>query len=406
KPATRRQPTGVKIKDTLGVSVSKKKAPAKAERNKEIDLLSEAALLEEAQMKKAIQRSKQETHMHQAGGSGDGAGLEPEVPDEPKGNSIDTHEGTGLKPVVPDVSKADSSNSEYESWGVSDDDDDDDDDQQGDDKRTESDNDKNIDLNKTDDEEETQEGEFVHTPDDNVPTDDETHDVDDEEYDRINEEMYDDMNVDLKDAELADEGKGDEEMTDAEKLNDELREVIQEVASAQVQDEAQGITTAAPTQVASSSRYVSSNYAVVTDVLKQQQQPQKSSADIRKIKMEQIGKQQETKYTITSSDKASLKEFDQKRTLFETMTKSKSFDKNPKHMALYHALKESILEDEDAMDKGVADKLKKRKPDDADRDEDPPARPDQGLKRRKTSKDTEPSKKVKSTDTSKGTTKS
>ncbi|GKE48844.1 hypothetical protein Tco_1480102, partial [Tanacetum coccineum] len=71
-----------------------------------------------------------------------------------------------------------------------------------------------------------------------------------------------------------------------------------------------------------------------------------------------------------------------------------------------HALMESILKDEDAMDKGVADKLKKRKPYDADRDEDPPAGPDQGLKRKKTSKDAKPSKKVKSTDTSKCTTKS
>ncbi|GKA72507.1 hypothetical protein Tco_0778723 [Tanacetum coccineum] len=75
------------------------------------------------------------------------------------------------------------------------------------------------------------------------------------------------------------------------------------------------------------------------------------------------------------------------------MTKSKSFDRNPKYRALYHALMESILEDEDAMDKGVAEKLKKRKPDDADRDEDPPAGPDQGLKRRKTHKDVEPSMK-------------
>ncbi|GKF46628.1 hypothetical protein Tco_0136430, partial [Tanacetum coccineum] len=193
--------------------------------------------------------------------------------------------------------------------------DDDDDDQQGDDKRTESDNDKNIDLNKTDDEEETQEGEFVHTPDDNVPTDDET----------------------LSSGVLTDH------------------------------------------QVNSCKHTIPA--AVVTDVLKQQQQPQKSFADICKIKMEQTGKQQETKYTITSSYKASLKEFDQKRTLFKTMTKSKSFNKNPKHIALYHALMESILENEDDMDKGVADKLKKRKPDDANRDEDPPARPDQGLKR-------------------------
>nr|GEX01704.1 hypothetical protein [Tanacetum cinerariifolium] len=80
------------------------------------------------------------------------------------------------------------------------------------------------------------------------------------------------------------------------------------------------------------------------------------------------------------------------RTLFETMTKTKSFNKNTKHKALYHALMKSILEDEDAMDKGVADKLKKRKPDDVDKDEGPPTRSNQGLKRKKTSKDAEPLK--------------
>ncbi|GJW84030.1 hypothetical protein Tco_0157175 [Tanacetum coccineum] len=133
--------------------------------------------------------------------------------------------------------------------------------------------------------------------------------------------------------------------------------------------------------------------ADVVDVLEQQQKPKKNAAYILRITMEQASKQQEAKYIITSSDKAALKEFDQKRTLFETMTKSKSFDRNPKHRALYHSLMESIIEDEDAMDKGVADKLKKRKPDDAERDEDTLARPDQGLKRRKTSKDTEQSKK-------------
>ncbi|GJS29779.1 hypothetical protein Tco_0490399, partial [Tanacetum coccineum] len=62
--------------------------------------------------------------------------------------------------------------------------------------------------------------------------------------------------------------------------------------------------------------------------------------------------------------------------------------------------------DEDAMDEGVVDKLKKRKPDDADKDEGPSAGSDRGLKRQKTSKDTEPSKKAKSTETFKGTSKS
>nr|GFA04545.1 hypothetical protein [Tanacetum cinerariifolium] len=86
---------------------------------------------------------------------------------------------------------------EYESLGFSDDD------QQGDDERTESDDVKSVDLNKTDDEEETQEDDFVHTTDDH-----------------------------LKDVELANEGKGDEEMTNADKVNVELKEVNQEVASA------------------------------------------------------------------------------------------------------------------------------------------------------------------------------
>ncbi|GJX90405.1 hypothetical protein Tco_0343731, partial [Tanacetum coccineum] len=174
KPVARRQSAGVQIRDTPSVSVSKKKTPTKTERSKGIELLSEAALLEEAQLKKAIKRSKHEINIHQTGGSSEGAGLEPEVPNEQKGKLTDTSEGIGLIPGVLDVSKADSSESEYESRGDSDDDDD----QQGDDERTESDNDKDVDLNKIDDEEED---EFVHTPDDYVPTDDEN--IDDKEYD-------------------------------------------------------------------------------------------------------------------------------------------------------------------------------------------------------------------------------
>nr|GEW92687.1 uncharacterized mitochondrial protein AtMg00810-like [Tanacetum cinerariifolium] len=143
--------------------------------------------------------------------------------------------------------------------------------------------------------------------------------------------------------------------------------------------------------------------------LKQQYIPGKNTEDIIKIKMKHARKQQEPKETITSSDTIALTEFDQKTTLFKTMTKSKSFNKSTKPRALYHALMESILEDEDAMNEGVTNKLKKRKQDDADKDEGPSARSDRGLKRQKTSKDTEPPKKAKSTEssgTSKGTSKS
>ncbi|GKA59566.1 hypothetical protein Tco_0758879 [Tanacetum coccineum] len=418
KPAAKRLSTGVQIKDTLGVSMSKTKAPAKTERSKGIELLSEAALLEDAQLKKATKRIKREINIHQAGGSSEGADLESEVPDEQKGKSTDTSEGTGLIPGILICPKK-------------------------------------ILLRVK----ETQEDEFVHTPENYIPSDDEN--VADEEYKQINKEIYDDVNVELKDVELADEGKDDEEMTDAKKVNVENENVNQEVAGDQVNDDAQATVTAAlatqktevPLQIQhedpssqtsplltvpvlvipkSSTASATTIPPLISPFIPLPQQstpiptPTTTEATIstttapdsstltaihqrlfdlenevktlinvdhnlairaaikskvptiikeylrtnmddtlHKTNMEQEDKQQETKYTITSYDTAELQEFDQNRTW-----------------------------------------LKKRNPDDADKDEGPPARPDQGLKKKKTGKDTEPSKKAKSIRTSKGTTKS
>nr|GEU72058.1 hypothetical protein [Tanacetum cinerariifolium] len=83
-------------------------------------------------------------------------------------------------------------------------------------ERTESNTDKGIDLQNISDEEEVQDDEWVHTSDDYVHTYDETQDVDDEKYNLINEELYNDVNVEMKDAEPPDEGKGDEKLTDTE----------------------------------------------------------------------------------------------------------------------------------------------------------------------------------------------
>ncbi|GJQ96238.1 hypothetical protein Tco_0007377 [Tanacetum coccineum] len=129
--------------------------------SKWIALLSEAVILKEAQMKKAIKRSKRETNIHQAGSSS-----------EELGDS---------------------------------DDDNDNDDQQSDDEQNVSNNPR----------------------------------TNDEEYECINNEMYDDVNVELKDAETADEGKGNEEMTNAEKVDAENENVNQEVAGDQVNNDAQ-----------------------------------------------------------------------------------------------------------------------------------------------------------------------
>ncbi|GKC22174.1 hypothetical protein Tco_1024324 [Tanacetum coccineum] len=83
------------------------------------------------------------------------------------------------------------------------------------------------------------------------------------------------------------------------------------------------------------------------------------------------------------------------------MHESKSFNKHPANKTMYHALMESLIVDEDAIDQEVVDliKHKKRPYDDEDRDQHPPARSDQGLKKRKSNDDSQPSKRPKSTDT-------
>ncbi|GKB30550.1 hypothetical protein Tco_0869951 [Tanacetum coccineum] len=143
-----------------------------------------------------------------------------------------------------------------------------------------------------------------------------------------------------------------------------------------------------------------------------EQESEKSPSDILKIKKEQAEKQKKPQFTIKSTNKAALKEYDLKSALYQSMHTNKSFNRNPANHRLYHALTEALIEDENAMDKGVADTVKdhKRKhdddDDDDDDDEDPPAGPkqDKNTKRRRT-KEYESSKKSSSTkDTPKGKT--
>ncbi|GKB13180.1 retrovirus-related pol polyprotein from transposon TNT 1-94 [Tanacetum coccineum] len=92
------------------------------------------------------------------------------------------------------------------------------------------------------------------------------------------------------------------------------------------------------------------------------------------------------------------------------MHANKSFYKNLANHRLYHALMEALIEDENAMDKGVADTVKNHKrkhdEDEDDDDEGPLAGPNQGKKtKRRRTKESESSKKPSSTkETPKGKT--
>ncbi|GKD18653.1 hypothetical protein Tco_1207811, partial [Tanacetum coccineum] len=209
KPATKPKPT-------------KKKAPAKTDRGKGLNVLSEVALSEAAQLKEVTKRRKKDFHISHASGSGNGTDFESEVPDEKQRKISGTDEGTGTKPGVPDVPKYDFE-SEKESWGDSgeeddddeddteeesdndgndDDGDDDDDDGDNDDnnddsdhERTESDIDENLNLNQSNEEhKEEEEEEYVNeftNEEDNV---DNAKEDNEEEIDDA-EELYRDVNV-------------------------------------------------------------------------------------------------------------------------------------------------------------------------------------------------------------------
>ncbi|GJX97187.1 hypothetical protein Tco_0352985 [Tanacetum coccineum] len=98
----------------------------------------------------------------------------------------------------------------------------------------------------------------------------------------------------------------------------------------------------------------------------------KSPKEIIRIKREQGEEKQDSTYSIRSTDKVALEEFDLKSALFKHMNKNKTANRNPANYHLYHALMEALIADEDAIDKEVTVKVKdhKRKHDSDDEEDD------------------------------------
>ncbi|GJX99072.1 hypothetical protein Tco_0356091 [Tanacetum coccineum] len=119
------------------------------------------------------------------------------------------------------------------------------------------------------------------------------------------------------------------------------------------------------------------------------QESEKSPKEIIRAKKEQGEEKQDSTYSIRSTDKVDLEEFDLKSALFKHMNKIKSANRNTANYHLYHALMEALIADEDAMDKEVADKVKdhKRKHDsDDDEDDDDDEGPSAGSNQGKSAK--------------------
>nr|GEW68445.1 hypothetical protein [Tanacetum cinerariifolium] len=188
----------VVIRDTLVMSLSKKKENVTIEKRKGIELLYEVALTKEAQYEEVRKKSLRDFHKTHPSGFGIVTKI---TPSAAKIKPYVTNKGTGAKPGVLDVTEEESIESEAESWGRDEDDSNNDhdssskgSDQESDsgDDNTQSDKEKGsnfeheIDDNETgsesdqeekeeevEDDEEEKEDEFVKTPSNYNSTDDE-----------------------------------------------------------------------------------------------------------------------------------------------------------------------------------------------------------------------------------------
>ncbi|GKE67775.1 hypothetical protein Tco_1521936, partial [Tanacetum coccineum] len=110
---------GIVIRETPVKTKSTGKEKVDVTHGKGIELLSEVALTEEAQMKEVRKKSLRDFHKTHPSGSGMVAEKPPSVD---KITPTVTSEGTGDKPGVPDVTEDESTKSESESWGNDEDD--------------------------------------------------------------------------------------------------------------------------------------------------------------------------------------------------------------------------------------------------------------------------------------------
>ncbi|GJT93689.1 hypothetical protein Tco_1082534 [Tanacetum coccineum] len=302
-----------------------------------------------AQVKEALKKSKQDSHMLHASGSGDGVGS------QLKGDSQD------------DKSNDDADNNSDNKDGDSKDDDGNS--NAGDSERTDSDSHKDVDPNlnlKEDEEEESHDEEYVRTPDYYVPTNEESREENRESNEEEYADLYGDVNITPKDTKPKKEGK-----VIVSALEMELSQFRQVNHSAQL------LAT-----------IKQQNPAIIDDILSTrigyatQTALQSYTAEFKKNAQEEKHRYFDV---IEKSIKGIIKD-----------EKSKPYQAALEHREIYDGLIKSYNLDKDLfLSYGKAYSLKRDR-EDEDKDEDPPVGSNQGLKKRKTSKDAEPSKGSKS----------
>nr|GEX06069.1 hypothetical protein [Tanacetum cinerariifolium] len=339
KKSTTAPTSSVAIRDTPGVSVSKKKAPTKDDRSKYIKILSDVALSEATQLKEATKRSKKYYHISQESGSDNGTDFESGVLNEQQCDSKDENDDEG------------------------DNDDDDDDDSKGDDDKADSDDDGNSDTDELSQLKQADHSaqllEYVKSQ---LPTM-----VDDLLSTRIGYDTRTALKSYTKDFEKKPQEERKVYIDVVEKsvkdiIKDEVKSLLPQILPKKVSDFATPVIQSTITK------------------------------SLENVVLAKSSSQTQSTYEATSS----LIEFELKKIMIDKLGKSKSYRAPEDHRNLYDALIKSYQLDKYLFDSyGKAYSLK-RSHKDKEKDEDPPAGLDQGLKKMKTSKDDEPPKGSKS----------
>nr|GEU60185.1 hypothetical protein [Tanacetum cinerariifolium] len=323
-------------KDTSCGNKVKNKEEVDVTRGKGIDLLSEVALTEEAQMKEVRKKSLRNFHKTHPSGSGTVAKKPPRVD---KITPIVTSEGTGDKPGVPDVTEdVSTENNEQDTDGS-----------ESDSEFNQQEYEEEV---KDDDEEED---EIVHTPSSS----------DDEE----------DANLESKNDDKS------EEITQEQVVEDAHVTILTVAKEAEVLDTS-----------FSRSSDLASKFQIFSDIHPNDAEIV-SPLDVH-VNLAKVSSQPQSTYEAT----AILTEFELKKILIDKMNKSKSFLTAPEHQKCYDGLIKSYNLDKDFFSSYDVYSLKRSRKE-KDKDEDPFAGSDRGIKKIKTRKDTKPNTEFKVVDT-------
>ncbi|GKD55766.1 hypothetical protein Tco_1289153 [Tanacetum coccineum] len=423
KKSSTKPATGVVIREAHVEIKSKSKEKEKVDVTcgKGIEFLSEVALTEEAQMKEVRKKSLRNFYKTHPSGSGTVA-QKPQCVDKITPTVIS--EGTGDKPGVSDVTEDDSTESESESWGNNEDDNNNDQDSNGD----------------------QEEEEFVHTP---SPTNDKDDDNLESESDDVNKSDKESDDLIKGDKEIVLGEGADAEMIDAQQGNENL-ETTQEQVVEDAHVTISTVTKKTEVPVTSSSRssdlaskflnfldipHTDAETVSPLDVYVHHKVPRTQAPTLLIIPVsvitesspilpkevsnfappviEALIKESRDEVTLvkvsyqphsTYEAASTLTEFKLKKILIDKIEKSKAYLAAPEHRDCYNSLKKSYDLDKYFFFSYDVYSLK-RSPKDKDKDEDPSAGSDIGLKKRKLSKDAEPTTGPKKKDSTSGSSK-